>query len=135
MPGSALVVKSKQDSADPECQPELRVENEPWKLPKAAHIYPVTPWLRALPRLPAAAGLVLGPPVWPETPAFVQAAPHLVSYTLPGSPHGTHCCSSGPKLIPPQSLRARHPTAGNIPTFDFSLLSLTIRVSVYVALP
>ena len=64
-----------------------------------------------------------------------KAAPHLVSYTLPGSPHGTHCCSSGPKLIPPQSLRAHHPTAGNIPAFDFSLLSLTIRVSVYVALP
>lgn len=117
MPDSAPVVKSKQDSADPKCQPELRVENEPWKLPKAEHIYQVTPWLRALPRLPAALGLVLGPPVWPETPAFVQAAPHLVSYTLPGSPHGTHCCSSGPKLVPPQSLWARHPHCWEYPCF------------------
>lgn len=39
MPSSALVVKSKQDSTDPKCQPELRVENEPQNsLKQPAHL-------------------------------------------------------------------------------------------------
>lgn len=86
MPCSALVVKSKQDSTDPKCQPELRVEDEPWELPKAVHIYQVTPWLPALPRLPAALGLVLGPLCGPR-PLLLSRLPPTSSPTPSLAPH------------------------------------------------